>query len=186
MHNIRFDLGTLQLKRMTKEETAPKKQAAAKKKTRAKAKPKPRAKAKAKAKAKASPKPPPPALAKANAVPILAPIFVQPVSPVKIIKEQKSSPVKKNASETTKCHIPKKVRTDVWNTFIGPNIPIHKCLCCLKTTICMTDFQVGHVMSEHDGGSLNIDNLRPICASCNISMGTINMKDYVVKFGYLI
>ena len=86
----------------------------------------------------------------------------------------------------SKGHIPKKVRTDVWNTFIGANIPIHKCLCCLKTTICMTDFQVGHVLSEHDGGNLNIDNLRPICASCNISMGTINMKDYVVKYGYLI
>ena len=85
-----------------------------------------------------------------------------------------------------KVHIPKKVRTDVWNTFIGPSIPIHKCLCCLKTTICMTDFQVGHVVSEHDGGNLNIDNLRPICASCNISMGTTNMKDYVLKYGYLI
>ena len=86
----------------------------------------------------------------------------------------------------SKCTIPKKVRTDVWNTFIGPNIPIHRCLCCLKTTICMTDFQVGHVLSEHCGGNLNIDNLRPICASCNISMGTTNMKDYVVKYGYLI
>jgi len=85
-----------------------------------------------------------------------------------------------------KAHIPKKVRTDVWNTFIGPHIPIHKCLCCLKTTICMTDFQVGHVLSENDGGNLSIDNLRPICASCNISMGTTNMKDYVVKYGYLI
>ena len=177
---------------MTKEDTAPKKKQAVKKKTRAKAKPKAKAKAKPKAKPQAN-------NLKANvnrtivtAASTLAPIFVQAApanSPLKTKEEKKApslAPKPKSVSDYTKCHIPKKVRTDVWNTFIGPNIPIHKCLCCLKTTICMTDFQVGHVVSEHDGGSLNIDNLRPICASCNISMGTINMKDYVVKFGYLI
>ena len=103
-------------------------------------------------------------------------------------KERTSLETKEDTKKQplSKCTIPKKVRTDVWNTFIGPNIPIHRCLCCLKTTICMTDFQVGHVLSEHCGGNLNIDNLRPICASCNISMGTTNMKEYVVKYGYLI
>jgi 5-methylcytosine-specific restriction endonuclease McrA len=106
---------------------------------------------------------------------------------IKIVANPETVPKKKVVTEwVNKVHIPKKVRTDVWNTFIGPSIPIHKCLCCLKTTICMTDFQVGHVVSEHDGGNLNIDNLRPICASCNISMGTTNMKDYVLKYGYLI
>ena len=126
--------------------------------------PKAKPKAKAKAKAKAKPKP-----------------------KIKIVANPETVPKKKVVTEwVNKVHIPKKVRTDVWNTFIGPSIPIHKCLCCLKTTICMTDFQVGHVVSEHDGGNLNIDNLRPICASCNISMGTTNMKDYVLKYGYLI
>jgi 5-methylcytosine-specific restriction endonuclease McrA len=126
--------------------------------------PKAKAKAKPKAKAKAKPKP-----------------------KIKTVANPETVPKKKVVTEwVNKVHIPKKVRTDVWNTFIGPSIPIHKCLCCLKTTICMTDFQVGHVVSEHDGGNLNIDNLRPICASCNISMGTTNMKDYVLKYGYLI
>ena len=177
---------------MTKEETAPKKQQAVKKRTRAKAKAKAKPRAKAKPKPKPKTVPRPETKASANAAPTLAPIFVQPlvVTPPSKIKEDKkvvASPAKPKAlSENTKCHIPKKVRTDVWNTFIGKEIPIHKCLCCLKTTICMTDFQVGHVLSEHDGGSLNIDNLRPICASCNISMGTTNMKDYVIKYGYLI
>ena len=125
-----------------------------------------KAKAKSKAKGKAKPKPKP---------------------NIKIAAKPETVAKKKVVAEgVNKVHIPKKVRTDVWNTFIGPSIPIHKCLCCLKTTICMTDFQVGHVVSEHDGGNLNIDNLRPICASCNISMGTTNMKEYVVKYGYLI
>ena len=101
-------------------------------------------------------------------------------------KEKEKEKEKENIriTETKKMAIPKKVKTDVWNTFIGPNINAHKCLCCLKTTITNTDFHVGHVLSEANGGNLNIDNLRPVCASCNYSMGTMSMKDYVIKYGY--
>jgi 5-methylcytosine-specific restriction endonuclease McrA len=100
------------------------------------------------------------------------------------VSEETKAQKKSEVEETKKQAIPKKVKTDVWNTFIGANMPAHKCLCCLKTVIVNTDFHVGHVTSEFNGGSLNIDNLRPICASCNYSMGTMNMKDYVIKFGY--
>jgi hypothetical protein len=87
-------------------------------------------------------------------------------------------------AEPKKAAVPKKVKTDVWNTYIGATIPAHKCLCCKKTTITNTDFHVGHKKSAFDGGELNIDNLRPICAACNGSMGTMNMDEYIVKFGY--
>jgi len=100
------------------------------------------------------------------------------------VSEETKAQKKSEVEEPKKQAIPKKVKTDVWNTFIGANMPAHKCLCCLKTVIVNTDFHVGHVTSEFNGGSLNIDNLRPICASCNYSMGTMNMKDYVIKFGY--
>ena len=101
-------------------------------------------------------------------------------------KEKDKEKEKENAriTETKKIAIPKKVKTDVWNTFIGQGINAHKCLCCLKTTITNTDFHVGHVLSEANGGTLNMDNLRPVCASCNYSMGTMSMKDYVIKYGY--
>ena len=33
--------------------------------------------------------------------------------------------------------------------------------------------------AEHEGGTLEIKNLRPICKSCNSSMGTTNMFTYV-------
>lgn len=82
--------------------------------------------------------------------------------------------------------IPKKVKIDVWNTYISPNINSHLCLCCKKTIIQITDFQVGHVQSEKDGGTTEIGNLRPICSACNFSMGTTNMIDYVKKYGYYI
>jgi hypothetical protein len=101
---------------------------------------------------------------------------VAPTTKVEVKEEVKE--------ETKKMPIPKKVKTDIWNTFIGAQIPCHKCLCCLKATISNTDFHVGHVVSEFNGGNLNIDNLRPICASCNYSMGTSNLKDYVIKYGY--
>jgi hypothetical protein len=38
------------------------------------------------------------------------------------------------------------------------------------------------LVAEANGGKIQIDNLRPICAVCNNSMGTINMKDFA--FGH--
>lgn len=85
-----------------------------------------------------------------------------------------------------KSKIPKNVKINVWNTHIDPNIQRHKCLCCKKSIISITEFHVGHVISENAGGTLEINNLRPICASCNYSMGTSNMIDYIVKYGYYL
>ena len=85
-----------------------------------------------------------------------------------------------------KSKIPKNVKINVWNTHIDPNIQRHKCLCCKKSIISITEFHVGHVISENAGGTLEINNLRPICASCNYSMGTTNMIDYIVKYGYYL
>jgi 5-methylcytosine-specific restriction endonuclease McrA len=94
--------------------------------------------------------------------------------------EQKPKPVKK------KDQIPKKVKEEVWNKYIGDDIPKHLCLCCKLNRIKMTDFQVGHVLSEKDGGTLAISNLRPICASCNHSMGSENMLEYAKKYEFII
>jgi 5-methylcytosine-specific restriction endonuclease McrA len=94
---------------------------------------------------------------------------------------------KAKAAETKKKGaIPKKVKTDVWNTYIGADINKHRCLCCKKTLISNTEFDVGHVVSESSGGTLEIGNLRPICAACNHSMGTRNMVEFVKMFGYYI
>ena len=82
--------------------------------------------------------------------------------------------------------IPKKVKTDVWNTYIGADINAHRCLCCKKTRIQLTDFQVGHVQSEKFGGTMEIGNLRPICSACNSSMGSQNMIEFVKTYGYYI
>jgi len=82
--------------------------------------------------------------------------------------------------------IPKKVKTDVWNTYIGADINKHRCLCCKRAYICNVDFSVGHVLSEKEGGTMEISNLRPICATCNSAMSTMNMVDFIKKFGYYL
>ena len=82
--------------------------------------------------------------------------------------------------------IPKSVRTHVWDLYIGSNINEHRCICCKKTLIKITNYDVGHVISERDGGTLEISNLRPICSVCNHSMGCTNMVDFVKKYGYYI
>ena len=89
-------------------------------------------------------------------------------------------------SKTSRQQVPKRVKTDVWNTYISETVPKHKCLCCKLVFITNTSFDVGHVISQKNGGSMTIENLRPICSSCNGSMGTRNMREYVVEYGYLI
>jgi hypothetical protein len=83
---------------------------------------------------------------------------------------------------STRKALPKKVREMVWTTYIGKEEGTSKCACCKKTDIDQMNFHCGHVISANDGGSDKIDNLRPICASCNLSMGTQNMDDFIKKY----
>ena len=107
-------------------------------------------------------------------------------------KKQEDEEINKKEYETKKeiknkkQSIPKNVRIIIWNNYIGEDIIKHKCLCCKKVTISNTNYEVGHVMSEKNGGTHEINNLRPICFSCNHSMGSENMIDFVVKFGLFI
>jgi len=98
------------------------------------------------------------------------------------IKEEED----KKETKKKKQSIPKNVRVIIWNHYISEDIIKHKCLCCKKVTISNTSFEVGHVISEKNGGTHEINNLRPICFACNHSMGTENMVDFVVKYGLYI
>jgi 5-methylcytosine-specific restriction endonuclease McrA len=101
-------------------------------------------------------------------------------------EERKRIEDEKREAKKKKQSIPKNVRIIVWNHYIGEDIIKHKCLCCKKVTISNTNFEVGHVLSEKNGGTHEINNLRPICFACNHSMGAENMIDFVVKFGLYI
>ena len=99
-------------------------------------------------------------------------------------EKEKEKEVEKIAYKKQK--IPKSVRAHVWDLYIGSHINEHRCLCCKKTLIKITNFDVGHVVAESNGGTLEINNLRPICSVCNHAMQSTNMIDFVKKFGYYI
>lgn len=70
-----------------------------------------------------------------------------------------------------KTKIPKALRQQVWMTWCGEKFK-HKCAVTWCTTVMnVFDFQCGHNVPESKGGATDLSNLRPICVSCNQSMG---------------
>jgi hypothetical protein len=81
-------------------------------------------------------------------------------------------------STKKKAKIPHTLKIKCWNTYIGETVGKTKCLCCNNIDITQHNFHCGHVIAECNGGTLNIDNLRPICNVCNNSMGTIHLEHF--------
>jgi HNH endonuclease len=80
--------------------------------------------------------------------------------------------------------VPKVVRDLSWNKWIGEDIAKSKCFCCEINEIRMNSFHCGHVLAEANGGKMTVDNLRPICAACNTSMGTENLEEFKKRCGF--
>lgn len=80
-----------------------------------------------------------------------------------------------NAKGITKKNIPKILKDKVWETYIGDKLK-GSCYICEKE-ITASNFQAGHIVSEYDGGSITVENLRPTCKSCNVKTGVFNMND---------
>lgn len=89
-----------------------------------------------------------------------------------------------NSSKKNKKTISASKKRDVWYTYIGKDVGSSKCLCCKNEEIIQINFHCGHIISEKDGGTLNIDNLRPICSKCNLSMGSENMNEFMIRNKY--
>jgi hypothetical protein len=68
--------------------------------------------------------------------------------------------------------IPKAIREQTWIKYIGNKFKSKCTIKWCKNTINVFDFHVGHNIPEAKGGSLDISNLRPICARCNLSMSS--------------
>ena len=76
--------------------------------------------------------------------------------------------------------IPKALRDHVWREYCGRNFDSH-CYCCHKK-ISVQDWECGHIIAEANGGKTIIENLRPICSTCNKSMGTTDMDEFKKLF----
>jgi 5-methylcytosine-specific restriction endonuclease McrA len=65
----------------------------------------------------------------------------------------------------------------VYGTKIRTDCIISDC----KNMIEKNDYQAGHIVSEFNGGSTTLDNLYPICSTCNQRMSKHNWIDYDEK-----
>ena len=68
--------------------------------------------------------------------------------------------------------IPKALRQQVWLKYNGEEFN-YKCnIVWCRNIITVFNFHVGHNIPESRGGSTCIENLRPICSNCNLSMSS--------------
>ena len=88
----------------------------------------------------------------------------------------------KQKKQKTKKSIPAPIREQVWAKYMG-NVSRGMCYCCRLVELKqLTNYQCGHVLSEKQGGTLDVHNLRPICGSCNLSMGAKHMREYIQTY----
>jgi hypothetical protein len=80
--------------------------------------------------------------------------------------------------------IPLSLKALVWNKYIGEEKGVGQCQCCRKNIIKQISFHCGHIISERNGGSTTLNNLIPLCQTCNLSMGRQNMNEFVKKYGF--
>ena len=81
----------------------------------------------------------------------------------------------------SKQKIPPMKKQEVWN-YWNNNLNESTCFCCRQTIIYSNSYHCGHIIAESKNGLMNVNNLRPICQSCNSSMGNKNMRDYMKEF----
>ncbi len=55
-----------------------------------------------------------------------------------------------------------------------------QCQIC-KSTIDYENFDMGHIKSVKNGGSNLLENIKPLCKTCNTSLGSLNIDDYMKK-----
>jgi hypothetical protein len=104
------------------------------------------------------------------------------VGPVQQVQTASVQNVQSMTSTQKPRHIPKATRTAVWNRFFTARKGVGTCQCCRKE-ITQQEFECGHVISAANGGAAELANLRPVCRTCNRSMGAASMDDFVREQG---
>ena len=77
--------------------------------------------------------------------------------------------------------IPKAVKLCVWRNYFGSSLD-GVCVCCQRENISYLNHHTSHIQSEKEGGKVSLENLAPCCMTCNLSMGTMNMNDFIKKY----
>jgi len=105
---------------------------------------------------------------------------VNVVSPANPVTSSQDLGTTKKIKKERKKGIPSPLRDIVWRKHFGSTLD-GKCFCCDKP-ITFQNWDCSHIQAEARGGATEADNLRPCCGSCNKSMGTMHMDDYIIKY----
>jgi len=90
--------------------------------------------------------------------------------------------ISKDTHKKKRRAIPRTIRHLLWKTHFGES-PRGVCACCTVNTVEYTTFHAGHIHSHANGGSDTLSNLLPICAPCNLGMGSTNYDEFRATYG---
>ena len=74
-------------------------------------------------------------------------------------------------------NIPKALREQLWLKYNGERYTAKCYIRWCRNDIDVFNYHVGHNVPQSKGGGLNLENLRPICSRCNLSMSNIYTID---------
>jgi len=78
--------------------------------------------------------------------------------------------------------IPKAIKSQLWERVFGEAFSGKCQLCSEQFKVISSLWHASHIISHAQGGSDNIENLTILCASCNLSMGTMSFPEYKSKY----
>ena len=91
--------------------------------------------------------------------------------------------VKMKAKISIKTKIPRALREQVWLKICGKKFESKCTIRWCENIISVFDFHAGHNIPESKGGPTTLENLKPICSRCNLSMGNDYSIDEWDNFG---
>jgi hypothetical protein len=107
-------------------------------------------------------------------------VSFQEIVKAKGVPQKNIAVAMKDAAVEPRKAIPKKIRGGAWKIQFGDSTK-GACFCCKKELDVFDDWHAGHILSHVNGGSDTAENLRPVCGSCNLSMGTENMDTFKAR-----
>lgn len=105
-----------------------------------------------------------------------------------IITNKTGVEIKKERKKSLKKRIGIRTKRDVWDKYVGKQYGEANCYSCRKNIVHQSEFEAGHVIStaslleQNKEDDISVFNLRPICSSCNKSMGKMHMREFISEF----
>lgn len=89
--------------------------------------------------------------------------------------------IETEATKFKRINIPVSVRITVWETWLG-EVYKAKCPICAKDIKCMDSWDASHIIASSKGGTNDLENLRPLCHTCNVGMRDMHMVVYIKRY----